>query len=70
MYLGNPSVSIPNVVSRHMELSEDVLGYRVSSWFLRVSNGTRVVGEDSHGVGAAGKDTKLDHELLRPQRFI
>ena len=40
MYLVNPSVSIPDVVSRHMELSENVLGCRVSSWLLRVSNGT------------------------------
>src|ERR1041384_7625582 len=67
MYLVNPSVSIPNVVSRHMELSENVLGCRVSSWLLRVSNGTRVVAEDSHGVSAARKDAKLDHELLQPQ---
>ena len=66
MYLVNPSASIPDVVSRHMELSENVLGCRVSSWLLHVSNGTRVVAEDTHGVSAAGKDTKLDHKLLQP----
>src|SRR3954470_4559967 len=70
MHLVNPSVSVPDVVSCHMELSENVLGCRVSSWLLRVSNGTCVVVEDSHGVSAAGKDAKLDHELLQQQRFI
>src|SRR3954469_25600780 len=70
MYLVNPSVSISDVVSCHMEFSDNVLGCRVSSWLLRVSNGTCVVAEDSHGVSAAGKDVKLDHELLQPQRLI
>src|SRR3954465_11152598 len=55
MYVVDPSVSIPDVVSRHMELSENVLGCRVSSWLLRVSNGTRVVAGDSHGAVQLGK---------------
>src|SRR3954471_17587270 len=70
MYFVNPSVSIPDVIPRHMELPKYVLGCRVSSWLLRVSNGTRVVAEDSHEVSAPGKDAKLDHELLQPHRLI
>ena len=70
MYLVNPTMAIPDVVSRHMELSENMLGCRVSSWFPRVSNGTCVVAEDGRGVNAAGKDTKLDPELLQPMRLI
>src|SRR4051812_38426033 len=68
--LVNPSMTILDVVLPQMELSENVLGCRVSSWFPRVSNGTHVVAEDSNGVNAAGKDTKIDHELLQPMRFI
>ena len=70
MYFVNPSVTIPDVIPRHMELSKYVLVCRVSSWFLRVSNGTRVVAEDSHGVSAVGKDAKFDHELLQPQCLV
>src|SRR3954462_13075901 len=50
MYLVNPNMTIPDVVLRHTELSENVLGCRVSSWFPHVSNGARVVAEDSHRV--------------------
>ena len=70
MYFANLDMSILDVVPRHMETSENVLGSRVSPWFPCVSNDACIIAINANRVMAAGEYSKFDDELLQSECFI
>src|ERR1044071_9633381 len=70
MYFANPSMTILDVVPRHMETPENMLGCRVSPRLPCVSNGTRIIAINANRVSTTWEYTKLDDELLQPMRFF
>ena len=70
MYFANLSMTILDIVPRHMETSENVLGYRVSPWFPHVSNGACIIAINANRVTAAWEYSKFNHKLLQPMCFM
>ena len=70
MHFGNLHTASLYVLSYHMEASENVFGGEVRPWLLGVSNGTRIVAEEDHGVLRAWEHSKFDDELPQPHSFI
>ena len=70
MYFANLDVTILDVVPRHMETSENVLGCRVSPWFPCISNGACIIAINANRVITAWEYSKFNHELLQLERFI
>ena len=63
MHFANLHIASLYVLTYHMKASENVFGGGVRPWLLGVSNGTRIVAVEYHGVLRVWEHSKFNDEL-------